>query len=36
MTLLQSMLWWAGYLAICLPPRLAVLLPAPIVQGAYL
>ena len=35
MALLHSLLWLAGWLANCLPPRLAVLLPAPIVRTAY-
>ena len=31
----SSLLWWAGWLANRLPPRLALLLPAPIVRAAY-
>ena len=30
-----SLLWWAGWLANRLPPRLALLLPAPILRAAY-
>jgi len=35
MTLPPSLLWWAGWLANRLPPRLALLLPAPILRAAY-
>jgi hypothetical protein len=35
MTPFPFLLWWAGYLANCLPPRLAVLLPVPIVRAGY-
>jgi hypothetical protein len=35
MTPPPSLLWWAGRLANRLPPRLALLLPAPILRAAY-
>ena len=35
MTPPPSLLWWAGWQANRLPPRLALLLPAPILRAAY-
>ena len=35
MTPPPSLLWWAGWLANRLPPRLALLLPTPILRAAY-
>ena len=35
MTRPPALLWWAGWLANRLPPRLALLLPRPVIQAAY-